>query len=105
MSDTTFMPFNRYILVKRPPPLESSDSTGILLPDEYKKTQSLYETVTVVRTSPNCAFKDRIKPGSQIVVLTNFLEEIEIAGDIITVVLENHVFGKLSCHLGEQHGQ
>ena len=105
MSETTFVPFNRYILVKRPPPPETLETPGILLPDEYKKTQSLYETVTVVRTSPKCSFKDRIKPGSQIVVRTNFLEEIEIAGAIITVVLENHVFGKLSCHLGEQHGQ
>jgi co-chaperonin GroES (HSP10) len=87
-----YVPLNRHLLVHRRPKKEA-ESTGILLPEGYKKTESRYEVVTVESVAPNCAFLDRVRTGVKIVVLSNFLEDIEIAGHMYTVVLENHVMG------------
>lgn len=87
-----YTPLNRHLLVSRRPVVEPED-TGILLPEGYKKTESLYEAVKVIQAAPNCSFLDRVGPGQMIVVMSNFLEDIEIGGHTYTVILENHVMG------------
>ncbi len=91
---STLTPFNRHVLVKRLPKTEEEGS-GILLPEDYKKTTNPYEVVMVVDASPNCAFLDRIPPGTRIVALSNFLEDITVDDTTHTVVLENHIVGRL----------
>ncbi len=86
-------PFNRHVLVTRTPKTE--DDTKILLPDDYTKNSNPYEVVSVVQASPNCSFLDRIPPGSRIVVLSNFLEDINVEDVTHTVILENHIVGRL----------
>jgi co-chaperonin GroES (HSP10) len=90
---STLTPFNRHVLVRRQPKTE--EETGILLPDDYKKSSNPYEVVTVEAASPNCAFIDRIPPGTRVVALSNFLEDINVDGTTHTVILENHIVGKL----------
>ncbi len=92
-----FVPFNRYVLVERTP-LEEKPEPTILLPEEYRKVQDTHEVVKVLDCSPNCAFRDRIPRGSKIVVLANFLEDLKVAGETHTVVLENHIIGRLCEH-------
>tara|TARA_B100000161_G_C33485147_1_gene384412 strand:+ start:126 stop:407 length:282 start_codon:yes stop_codon:yes gene_type:complete len=91
---STFVPFNRHILVRRQPTEEQE--TGILLPDDYNNTRNTHEVVTVIGASPNCAFIDRVPPDTQIVVLSNFLEEISVGNETHTVILENYVLGAVN---------
>ena len=91
---TSFTPFNRHILVKRMPRQETEE-TGILLPEDYKRKESLYEVVTVVECSPDCAFRDSAPAGAQIAVVSRFLEDISFANLTYTVILENHVLGRV----------
>ena len=87
-----YVPLNRHLLVHRRPKKEAPEA-AVLLPDGYKKTEDRYEVVTVSSAAPNCAFLDRVNAGTKIVVLSNFLEDIEIDGHTYTVILENHVMG------------
>ncbi len=89
----TLIPMNRHLLVARRPKKEKVENAGILLPEGYKKTESPYEVVTVQQVAPNCAFLDRVRAGTKIVVLSTFLEDIEVENNNYTVILENHVMG------------
>ena len=93
MNKPTCIPMNRHLLVQRRPKAEADLEQRVLLPEGYKKTESRYETVDVISASPNCAFIDRVREGTKIVVLSNFLEDIEVEGHNYTVILENHVMG------------
>ena len=93
MNKPNYTPMNRYLLVNRRPSKTKEVEQTVLLPEGYHKTESRYETVDVVSASPNCAFIDRVREGTKIVVLSNFLEDIEVEGHNYTVILENHVMG------------
>ena len=96
MNNQKYTPMNRYLHVqRRPRPVNDLEQT-VLLPDGYHKPESRYETVEVLDVAPNCAFLDRVSPGSSIVVLSNFLEDVDVDGQTYTVVLENHVMGILN---------
>jgi len=95
MNKPMYIPMNRHLLVQRQPRPEVELEQRVLLPEGYEKTESRYETVEVVGTAPNCAFIDRVRAGTKIVVLSNFLEDIEVEGHNYTVILENHVMGIL----------
>ena len=88
-------PFNRHVLVERMPTDEKEKTGGILLPEDYVKKSNPYEVVRVITASPNCAFADRIPQNTKIVVLSNFLEDITVEGATHTIVLENHIVGRL----------
>ena len=93
MNKPVYIPMNRHLLVRRRPKSETEPEQRVLLPEGYTKTESHYETVEVVSAAPNCAFIDRVRTGTNIVVLSNFLEDIEVEGHNYTVILENHVMG------------
>ena len=91
----SMIPFNRHVLVTREEQGAEEDGPGILLPDDYVKKSNHYEVVRVISAAPNCSFYDRIATGSRIVVLSNFLEDISVDGATHTVILENHIIGRL----------
>ncbi len=93
MNKPKYIPMNRHLLVQRRPKAEADLEQRVLLPEGYKKTDSRYETVDVLDVAPNCAFLDRVRQGTKIVVLSNFLEDIEVESHNYTVILENHVMG------------
>jgi len=93
MNKPKYIPMNRHLLVQRRPKAEADLEQRVLLPEGYKKTESRYETVDVLDVAPNCAFLDRVREGTKIVVLSNFLEDIDVEGHAYTVILENHVMG------------
>lgn len=93
MTKPEYNPMNRYLLVQRRPKKAVESEQTVLLPEGYRKQDSRFEAVDVVRVAPNCAFLDRVKVGSRVVVLSNFLEDIEVEGYDYTVILENHVMG------------
>ena len=88
-------PFNRHVLVTREEQDTEEGGPGILLPDDYVKKNNPHEVVRVICAAANCSFYDRIRPGTRIVVLSNFLEDISVDGDTHTVILENHIIGRL----------
>ena len=88
-------PFNRHVLVARVTNDTDEAAPGILLPEDYVKKANPYEVVRVLRASPDCSFIDRIPPETKIVVLSNFLEDIELNGTVHTVILQNHIVGSL----------
>jgi co-chaperonin GroES (HSP10) len=102
MSNSTFIPLNRHVLVQRTPTPTEENTTGILLPDDYTKTVSLHELVTVVGSDPNSNLHSHFEPGTKIMVLSRFLEDIDIMGESHTIILENHVVGTIGT--GGQRG-
>ena len=93
MNKPAYIPMNRHLLVQRRPKPQEDSEQRVLLPEGYKKTESRYETVEVLNAAPNCSFIDRVRAGTKIVVLSNFLEDVEVEGHNYTVILENHVMG------------
>lgn len=96
MTKPEYVPMNRYLLVHRRPKRSIESEQTVLLPEGYRKQESRFETVDVVSVAPNCAFLDRVRAGSRIVVLSHFLEDIEVEGYDYTVILENHVMGVIT---------
>ena len=87
-----FEPKNRHLLVF---PLEEDkkEKSLIVLPDDYKKPQSVYITCDVLGIASDC--KIEVDVGDRIVVERRMLQEIKALSETNYLVLENYVYGRL----------
>jgi co-chaperonin GroES (HSP10) len=92
-------PRNRHIVVK--PAFEKKvekesgvTSTGVLLPDDYREKESPYVQAKVVESSPDCSIG--VSKGDKVLIQRSMLEEIEVNGNNVYLVLENYIYGVLS---------
>jgi len=89
----TFTPVNNYLYVRM---IEENDpeESGILLPQDYRPTESPFAVVEVI----NCSGESGTLWGSgiQLVVEAQMLRDIQHNGETFTVIKENHVIGILS---------
>ena len=85
--------FNRHVLVELVEEEEEQQSL-IALPQDYKKTESPYVVVRVLRISDEC--KLFLEQGDLVVIERRMLTEIEIKGEKNYLVLENYIYGSIA---------
>jgi len=91
----TFIPRNRYLKIQRQPSVEDTvEDLGLVLPTSYEAPKSTHEVVYIVEISPDP--KPSFYQGQRAVVVSQMIEDIEVEGEIVSVVLENYVIGVLS---------
>jgi co-chaperonin GroES (HSP10) len=90
-------PANRHILVK-PIPEEAKEETSssIMLPDDYKKTESPYLTCSVLAVAHDSKLIDIVANSDIILVERRMLQKIEMKGREFYLVLDNYVMGRLT---------
>ena len=91
---TTFVPRNRYLRIQRQPTTEEAiDNLGLVLPEGYEAPKNTHEVVEIIELSPDT--KPSFQRGQSALVLSQMIEDIEIEGEVISLILENHVVGIL----------
>ena len=88
----SFKPLNRHILL-HPVEKEEENKSTILVPDEYVKVKSPYETYSVVDVARDCEKITNGDIGHQIVVNNSMMEELKVHGETYYLLLENYVYG------------
>ena len=90
-------PRNRHLTVV-PHFTEAKTENGVLLPEDYNPEQTRYIEATVVDVAPDCSeqFKT-MKYGTanqaKILIDSSMLEQVNIRGKRIHLILENYVLG------------
>ena len=88
------IPRNRYLRIERPTTVEESvKDLGLILPSEYEAPKSTHEVVTIAEISPDT--NPSFGQGQKVLVLAQMIEDIEVEGEIVSFILENHVVGVL----------
>ena len=88
-----FKPLNRHTLLHPVEKVEKENESTILVPDDYVKVKSPYETYVVVDVARDC---EKIRDGDigqQVVVNNSMVEEIKVHGETYYLLLENYVYG------------
>ena len=86
-----FTPVNRHILVRPCTQEQRQDEVSILLPDDYKPSESQFATVEVVAWANNVSLP--LCAGDTAVVDRSMVQEVECCGETHQLVLENYVLG------------
>ena len=90
-------PVNRHISIVPHFKEEKTDS-GVILPDDFKQEESRFIKATVIDIASDCKrdFHD-LKYGvvgpKEVVIDRSMIEEVEIAGKVHHMILENYVVG------------
>jgi len=84
-------PKNRHFLVL--PIKEETESSNIILPDDYKKPESPYIVCDILGIADDCKMTADI--GDRIIVERRMLCEVKALGETNYLVLENYVYGRL----------
>lgn len=82
------IPVNNWIHIDLPETKNQEDSL-VLLPEDYRKTESPYKVVQVLTNS------EGITPGTLIIVPTHTIQEVDVQGETVYLVLKNHVMAEV----------
>ena len=88
-----FTPVNRHVWlfpVQDEEP-EKKNKTTILVPDDYKIVESPYKVYKVSGVANDCTVD--IFLGDSVLVENSMVNEIDLNGDKIFLVLENYIYG------------
>ena len=78
-------PVNNWIYIDLDKKEEKEDSL-VLLPEDYKVSESVFKAVTVL-----CSSVDDFDPSDRIIVPTHTIQDIQIDDQTLHMVLNNHV--------------
>ena len=97
---TAFRPVNRHISIVPHFKSSEAESSGVLLPEDFKPQEDEFVVATVLAISQDCssAFqKMRAYPGEvhKIVVDSSMIKKIEVKEKSHYIILENYVLGIL----------
>ena len=84
-------PRNRHLLVVPQDEDEQEEERAVLLPDNYRKPQSPYATVSVLSVAPDVS--QLLMAGDTLVVERSMLKEVTFEGETFYLVLENYILG------------
>ena len=91
----TLIPRNRYLKIRRQPTTEESiENMGLVLPEGYEAPKNTHEVVEILELSPDT--RPSFQRGQHALVLSQMIEDIEVEGEVVSLILENHVVGILS---------
>ena len=88
-------PFNRHVLLHPTKKVEEDDKSTILVPDDYVKVKSPYETYSVASVARDCEKVSNNDIGRSVVVNNSMVEEIKVHGETYYLLLENYVYGMI----------
>jgi len=88
-----FKPLNRYIEIEVKPKKPPQTKTGILLPDDFKVEEARHACVKVLSWDKEVRFSDSLSENSWLVVDKSMIEEVNVRGNTINLVLDNYVLG------------
>ena len=88
-----FKPLNRYIEIEVQPKEQPQTESGILLPDDFKVEEARHACVKVKSWDTEVRFADSLSEDSWIVVDKSMIEEVNVKGSTIKLVLDNYVLG------------
>ena len=88
-----FKPLNRYIEIEVQPKKQPQTDTGILLPDDFKIEEARYACVKVKSWDSQVRFADSLDQYTWLVVDKSMIEEVNVRGNTINLVLDNYVLG------------
>jgi len=89
-----FRPVNRYLHITMNDDKESNTTaSGIVLPDDFKPTETHYTKAKVIAWAEDIRFAEKIDRMSTIIVDRKMIEEIDLPEGKINVVLDNYVIG------------
>ena len=87
----TFIPYNRYLLVKKLEQKLEESVTSILVPDNVS-IRPEFSLVQLLAVAPDCE-KFSGEVGQTIVVNSNMIESVKVNSQEFNIVQENHVIG------------
>ena len=95
-------PFNRHLLIDilDEPEAKDTDSSTILLPDDYQKKVDKFAVAEVVEIADDCVLN--LLEGDFIVVDRPMVEEIDLKGESFNLILENYVYGRVDDDSGDE---
>ena len=88
-----FNPCNRHLLLKKTEVAPEENKSTVLVPESFKVNLKTYEVYEIVNVAKDC---EKISPShvnKQVVINNNMIEKIDVQGQEILLVLENHVYG------------
>ena len=88
-----FKPLNRYIEIEVEQRKQPQTDSGILLPDDFKLEEARHVCVKVKSWDNEVRFADNLKDDSWLLVDKTMIEEINVRGNTINLVLDNYVLG------------
>ena len=92
-----FKPCNRYLLLKELAEDVEPEKPTILVPDDYKVRNSPYAVYEVLDAAADCTkvALNGATPKTKVLVNNTMVEEAQVHGESLFLVLENHVYGVL----------
>ena len=88
-----FKPLNRYIEIDVQPSKQPQTDSGILLTEDFKINEARHACVKVKSWDSEVRFADSLDENSWIVVDKSMIEEVNVRGNTINLVLDNYVLG------------
>ena len=88
-----FKPLNRYIEIEVEPKKTPQTETGILLPNDFKMDEARHACVKVKSWDSEVRFADCLNNDSWLLVDKSMIEEVNVRGNTINLVLDNYVLG------------
>jgi len=89
----SFKPLNRYIEIELEPRKPPQTETGILLPNDFKIQEARHACVKVKSWDNEVRFADCLEKDSWLIVDKSMIEEVNVRGNTINLVLDNYVLG------------
>jgi len=88
-----FTPLNRYIQVDVQPTTPPQTESGILLPNDFKVQEERHACVKVIAWDSGVRFADTLTEGCWLIIDKSMVEEVNVRGNTINLVLDNYVLG------------
>ena len=86
--------FNRHIMVEILYEQEEEKDKGFLLPEDYMKPKSPYALGKIITYADDCNLS--LYTGDVIIFQRSMLQEMEIKGQKIYLILENYILGSIN---------
>jgi hypothetical protein len=85
------IPVNRHLLVKHCERNQKEDEISILLPEDYRPSESEFATVEVIDWADSVSLP--LESGDLALISRGMLQQAECCGDTHYLILENYVIG------------
>ena len=86
--------FNRHVWIEVLEEEEKKEDKGFLLPEGYEKPKSDYVLGKVIAFAEDC--KQDFLEDEIVIFQRSMMQEIEIKGQKIYLILENYIFGSIN---------